>query len=395
MPRQLFEFEGPRLLRAEESSASRHLAWRSFGFGNPDEPEEDTEQEDYAFNGTTYVMAHQGNLVSQIDIFHHTIQVPDGIIRLGSIGGVCTDPDYRGLGLASRILDYCALQLRQEGANLMLISGDRGLYNRVGCVPAGKYIAHHLQPEMIFPAKNHVNIRPITSADTDLCHQLYQADTVHFERTADTFYRHLGSPGSYTHANQWLVEEAGQAVAYLLLGVAWEDMGKPENRRRSIREYAGNRVALAGALPLILSHPETGELIWPVPWQDQELIDLLAEVGCQRETITLPDHTLRILNFPGLMADLQQYQQKHLAGIKQEGLRFEQTGPLLSAHGDDRFMISQGESYLALNGAHMTGMVMGGLEETAITQQIASSGLQNLISALYPLPSFFPGLDYH
>lgn len=390
------ELEGPRILRPEEALVSHRLS--HLCFGDLDELDLNAEMldlDEWSHHGAVYVMAHQDKLVSQISIFHHAIQLPDGCIRLGSIGGVCTHPDYRGHGLASSVLDHCTRQLVQEGANLMLISGGRGLYTRLGCVPAGKFISFDILPGKFHPAVENVFLRPASSDDADLCSQLYQAEAVHFERTGDIFAEHLGRQGNYIHANQWLVDAAGQTMAYLFLGIPWEDMGQPEAGARIVMEYAGSRTALAAAAALILSQPGMRILVWPAPWQDQELIELLQGMGCRGVSMPLHDHTMRIINFPGLMTDLQPYQHRRLDALDWNDLRFEQTGPLLSASGDDRYIIARGHDRLELNGAEMTGLVMGGLDEAHVAPKIASSGLKNLISALYPLASFSPGLNYH
>ncbi len=86
--------------------------------------------------GGVQVLCHQGVPVSKIGIYHSRVSVYGSHLRVGSIGGVCTHPDYRGLGLATRLLDYCTRKLTDEGARLMLISGVRGLYTRAGCVTA-------------------------------------------------------------------------------------------------------------------------------------------------------------------------------------------------------------------------------------------------------------------
>ena len=59
---------------------------------------------------------------------------------------------------------------------------------------------------------------------------------------------------------------------------------------------------------------------------------LAAETGA----VPLPDHTLRILHFPGLMEALRP-RFAELVGPKiTQMLAFEQSGPLLAGAGDDR-----------------------------------------------------------
>src|SRR6266542_456766 len=134
------QFNGPRLIRREELFASDQLFRICFEM-----PEADNEGEllaNYAppRRGGTFVMVHEGKPVSQISIFHDQLKVYDGTIQVGSIGGVCTHPDYRKQGLASRLMEHCTQQLVNEGARLMLISGDEGVYMRLGNVFQGKYM---------------------------------------------------------------------------------------------------------------------------------------------------------------------------------------------------------------------------------------------------------------
>ena len=78
------------------------------------------------------------------------------------------------------------------------------------------------------------------------------------------------------------------------------------------------------------------------------------------------------------------------------GLRFEQSGPLLGGIGNDRYAITRGTERLELDGAQMTRLVMGSTDVEAASLPVPTSGaLREAISALFPLPSFLPGLNYH
>ena len=45
--------------------------------------------------------------------------------------------EYRGRGYASALLDDCIKRMSGQGAQVLLISGNRRLYRNVGSVPAG------------------------------------------------------------------------------------------------------------------------------------------------------------------------------------------------------------------------------------------------------------------
>jgi hypothetical protein len=194
------------------------------------------------------------------------------------------------------------------------------------------------------------------------------------------------------HADQWIVEQAGQAVAYVFLGFHWGD--GPDTGVRHVGEYAGSRIALADAIPLLMSTENLRELTWPVAWQDVDLIQMFQDSGYHGNLTNLDGHTLRIINFPAFMDDLRPLLRARLDKNLLRGLRFEQSGPRLAGTGNDRYTIKRGPDRLELDGAAMTQLVMGNADPRAEPIQTPGA-LAEVISALFPLPSFLPGLNYH
>lgn len=396
MNTSLQEFEGPRLVRREETVDSVKLL--NLCFGGPAIVNEEEILAGFVVprRGGTYALFHGGKPVSQIGVFHDRLKMFDGTIQTGSIGGVCTRPDFRNLGLASRLLEHCAQQLKKEGATLMLISGTRGVYTRAGNVPHGKFIYFAVKPtgENKKYASDDLVIRRATSADSVLCSRLYQAEPVHFVRHKSAFENALRHPmeSAYLHANPWIVELAGQAVAYLLLGLPYDQ--NESSGIRHVSEYAGSRAALAQAIKRIVTKDSLQMVHWSVAWQDQELIQLLTDDGNEGSPVPLYGHTLRILNFPHFMKGLRPMLDAHLDAKLLRGLRFEQSGPLLGDQGGDRYAIVRGRDRLELDGAAMTRLVMGNSDTQA--EAIHATGvLDEVVSTLFPLPSFLPGLNYH
>jgi GNAT superfamily N-acetyltransferase len=393
------QFDGPRLVRREELIASDRLSRICFGLQEIENGEEILANYVPPRRGGTYVLVHENKPVSQIVIFHDQLKMYDGTIRTGSIGGVCTHPDYRRQGLASRLMEHCTQQLVKEGARLMLISGDEGVYMRLGNVFQGKYTYFSIKPGHSSQWRStpaNLLLRRATDADALNCSQLYQAEPVHFIRQKSDFFRALQDPMSntYVHADQWIIERSGQVVAYLFLGFLW---GSPDGSSSGIRhvgEYAGSRSALVYALNPLVTTGNLKDLSWPVSWQDHELIQLLQDSGHKGTVASLDGYTLRIINFSGLMNDLRPILRARLDANLLRGLRFEQSGPLLGGIGDDRYTITRGSDRLELDGAGMTRLVMGNADPQA-EAIYAPGALAEVISALFPLPSFLPGLNYH
>ena len=206
----------------------------------------------------------------------------------------------------------------------------------------------------------------------------------------------MRDPGSnlYIHADQWIIERSGQAVAYLLLGIPWHLQSDPGTGVRQVGEYAGSRSALADAVLVLMNMGNINDLIWPVAWQDIELIQHLHERSLSGNMASLEGHTLRIINFPAFMNDVRPILRARLDQKLLRGLRFEQKGSLLGGIGDDRYVIVRGSDRLELDGAAMTLLAMGNADSAS--QAVHAPGaLAEAISALFPLPSFLPGLNYH
>ncbi len=389
------EFDGPRLLRANERCASYELSHLCFGGS---EPFDGTTPDRYnpPRRGGDFVIAHDGKPVVQIGVYHNQIKLYDATIHTASIGGVCTHPDYRNQGLASYLLDYCTQKLVQEGARLMLISGDLGLYTRLGNVLHGRFHYFSIKPGQSNSFRHEpgdLELRRMTTADIPAVSRLYQSEPVHFIRRYSDFLSPIIEPtrNNYIYADHCFIQRSGEAIAYFYLGCPYEV--ELEAGLRHVSEYAGSRAALVDALQALITSSNLKEIVWPVPWQDFELTQLLQDCGYSASVAPLDGHTYRIVNFPGFMKDLRPNLQAQLGDKLLRGLRFEQSGPILGGTGTDRYSISRGPDRLELDGAAMTRLVMGSTEEE--TQPIQLPGaLAEVIPVLFPLPSFLPGLNY-
>jgi len=395
---QMDELDGPRPMRREELAASACLA--ALCFPNAAGVIEETRTYTPPRRGGIQVLCHRGVPVSQIGVYHSRVNVYGSPLRVASIGGVCTHPDYRGQGLSTHLLDYCVGKLTVEGARLTLISGMGGLYTRAGCVTAQEFEYIVLRAQI--SGTGALEVRPATEADASLCACLHQAEPVHFVRRVEEFAAHFQRSEEFPRAEDWMVEVVGVPVAYLFTMVPWEYWHGKEAGAREVVEYAGSRVALVGALARVMERLNLRELRLHVPWQDVDFLRLLREQGITGDPIPLLGHTMRVVNFPGLMSDLRPYLRARLTRGLRRGLRFEQEGLALSQSpeqgegeaGGDRYAIVRGRERLELDGATMTRLVMGIPAEMAPEVTIGSGALGEIIPALFPLPSFLPGLNY-
>src|SRR5688500_5663011 len=74
------------------------------------------------------VVGHAGFTLREAVVF-------DTVVRVACLGAVFTDPAQRNRGLASRLFAAALERARTAGAQLALVSGRRGLYERAGFSP--------------------------------------------------------------------------------------------------------------------------------------------------------------------------------------------------------------------------------------------------------------------
>jgi GNAT superfamily N-acetyltransferase len=398
-------FDGPRLVRREELVAAQQLRKLCFPGFVEDLGEKQVASYVPPRRGGTQVICHRGVPVSRIGIYHSRVNVYGSRVSVASIGGVCTHPDYRGQGLSTRLLDYCMRKLTADGARLLLISGTRGLYTRAGCVPAQQFEYLKIRPgeggtpprtgaasEATLSLRSEANglvLRPATKADASLCARLYQTESVRFVRRVGDFVEHFSHLEEFTRAEDRIVEVGGRPVAYFFLSVPWEHLGRKDAGVREVFEYAGSRVALVGGLAEVMARLGLQELRLFVPWHDADLFQLLPLLGgrdVSGDRIPLFEHTMRIVDFPGLMSDLRGYVRARLTVRQRRGLRFEQE--------EDRYAIVRSQERLELDGAAMTQLIMGAPPDMAPDIASGPGALGEIVSALFPLPSFLPGLNF-
>jgi len=180
-------------------------------------------------------------------------------------------------------------------------------------------------------------------------------------------------------------------------------------------EYAGSRTGLVAGcthprLAQAMVQSRLAEMRLLVPRQDVDLVQLLRAQGVTGEAMEMTGHTMRVVNLPGLMSDLRSYVKGRLTQEQRRGLRFEQQG--------DRCVIVRGQERLELDtlgvltrmysSAATTPLVMGSVAPPAVAPAITGEPgvlgtgvlagltgvLAGIVLALFPLPSFLPGLNY-
>lgn len=365
--------DGPREVRPEEIGGVIELLNDCFGFHRYDR--------DYEFAGLRRPVMQGGRAIVQEGrpvsyIFAHDAEfsIYGDRTRVSSIGCVCTREDQRNQGFAGTILRHHIERLAAENVRLMIVSGGRSLYRRHHCAPAGLAYRVRLPSESLPPAPPGLALRRVLLDEWTTLAPFYAAEPAHFIRPAD-LAQNLCFWWDTQRSTICLIEREGRPVAYAVLNAH-------RNREDGVwvGEYAGSRTALMEALPLFAEVGGAPIITIEPLRQDAELLYQCARRGLAGEWCTISG-TIRIINLPGLMADLGDYVAARLPECDRSRLSFAQDGETCAFRlGDERVELDLSAAARLVCGSPDAPQIPGDLGRA--------------LSAIFPLPTISPGLNY-
>lgn len=193
-----------------------------------------------------FVMEQNGRTVAHTA--WRSLVLRSGPLRLpaAGIGLVTTHRDWRGRGLATRLVEECVQDARSQGACLaLLFAPPRALYSRLGFRPAG-------QERMTRPNSGAASVafRRGNPEDASRLLPLLDAHSVGVDRSVSEFETLLRVPGTHLH----VLEEGGRLAAYCI-------EGRGRDLRGVIHEWAGDPPALTQLLGAVTAEPDGPEWI--------------------------------------------------------------------------------------------------------------------------------------
>lgn len=371
--------DGPRLVRREELDDLSDLLCDVFGFEQWYRKSEFTRGlHRPAHLRGAMVIIENGRPVSHILTIVDDVSIHGCRSKAASLGGVCTHPSYRQRGFASKVLKASLARVTAAGARILMVSGDRSLYRRNHCLPAGQTWEAKITRQSLGPAPagQRLSVRRTGADEWGRLSPLHAAESVRFIRSVEFFSRccfwwDCSAPET------WVVESSGETLAYLSLVPDWRERERPV---RWSFEYAGARAAIVNALPLVFAQAGLEEVRFRALGQDLELTYLLRERGLSLEMITAPG-THRLLNLPGLMRDLRPYLAALLPRKVVRQLTFRQQGEMCS--------FSLGEQRVEMDLSQAVKLALGGPDRRQVEGPLGEA-----LAAIFPIPFPLPGFNY-
>ena len=163
-----------------------------------------------------FVFIDGERVVSHVGMVERKARIPGCGLHVACMGAVATYEDYRGRGLASQLVRAALDKARADGVDVMLISGDRTLYRRIGAFPVGRDFRCVLDADILDWLHNpRVRVRKALESDLPACAAAYDAKPVGFVRPMDEWKDYIDSKAT---AEGWhhllVVEEDGEFRGY-------------------------------------------------------------------------------------------------------------------------------------------------------------------------------------
>jgi predicted N-acetyltransferase YhbS len=383
--------EGPRACRKDELKSALDLTRRVFRAGWTS-----TLQDDYPLllsednlSGLR-VFSDGGRVVSLVGTLQREIVLLGPRHRACLIGGVCTEPDYRGQGLATRLMDDAQAKALEAGCDVLLISGSRGLYQRLGFVNVGGYTVYTVERGSV-PKGRGYSLRAWALEDLPALTRIHAAEPVRFVRTPGDFLTFLKT-GKVTDVKgelRVICRRGGREpiayVAHQLGGRAWEK--KPENAV-TVAELAGPRWAVAHGLGLLMEERSLTELTMHCADCDAEMAQLAASFRWAAEPRGFRG-TVGIIAPQRFFQACEPFFRERLGAERAAQLSFEADGAGVR--------VRWGEEQVALKGmGDVTNLVFLPLHRRGELELGLAPGseLGAVLDELFPLPLVEYGLDY-
>jgi len=379
--------EGPRGTRKEEFDQVLKLVNYVFRESN-NQPPDMEKRYPFLFNEDNLenlrIILKDNRPISHIGISEAEIIVYGCRTKIGSIGSVCTYPQYRGRGFATLLLENTIKKLDDDGADVMLVSGEGGLYKRAGCTEAGRVHKFKISGDDLKRFNPQaMEVFPYEEKNLENIVRVYQKERVRFFRSLEDFKKILTTGLAMDREAEILtVHKAHEFLGYLAVQIPEEKEGK--ERISNVAEYSGIRRAILGAVKPIFDRYDIQELSFNIPFHDAEFIYALKEKGFKSRIENIPG-TLKIINFPRLMARFRPYIEERLGKRKADLIRFDQEG--------NRFTIRFEEEEFNTDARVLAQIVFGthGEKEKEITPK--KGEITKILKEIFPLPSIWPGLN--
>ncbi len=353
--------------RADELCQLRHLCNRIFRSGRPGDM---FREYPLLFDETNLsqlrVARLDGKVVAHVGLHLADATILGASFRVASVGSVGTEEGVRGRGIAGALMEDARRHAVEQGASLMLISGGRGLYHRLGYVEVGVFDIWRIPAAAGGPLA-----RLAGPGDLDLLYELHAGEPVRFLRSRAE-WRQLREAANLMNRPSTIriIEGAARPLAY----VAYQKPadGDPNSPLRAL-ESAGELSAILEAMPALAASESKTAV---------QLVRPHHPLSGAPSRISFPG-TLGVIDPAGFATAIQPLLRERSAG--ELGISADGDGAIATV-GTDRIRLS--------SRGQLAAFLFGGeTPEATDVPEFPPTSRERLREVL-PLPLLWPGYNY-
>lgn len=373
--------EGPRDARIEDAESLKELVGLVF---------RETLWEEYPqlFNEDNLqncrVIIEDGKVVSHIGMTEQMASIFGCQVGVSCIGGVCTHPDYRNRGFATKAFEDACAKAYAHGIDFMIVSGDRGLYRRAGCRRVGQDYSLKVNRNLAsrFESEKY-SLKFCTKDDIPIISQLYRAEPIRFIRTREDYERAFDCNFVMNRPSDFIIIQKNDSIrAYLIIQ-------RPRNKEKKttqIAEYAGERRSILSSLSLVIDYYKLEDLRLHVYGTDTIMRDLLLEKDADLQ-VSHASGTVLIINYSQFMNRMRPYFENIIGTEKTNELQFLEFDRTYR-------IVYQGDEVVIPDRGELAHILFGTQEEMVAGLFEGSGKATKLSRELLPIPALWYGINY-
>lgn len=161
------------------------------------------------------ISSDEGAVLSHAVLKPLIIKSPHIIFKVGAVGSVVTDPQYRGQGLSTQVLNDCIRAAQEQSCDIAILWTDLfDFYRRLGFELAGSEVSFVIEDNFNCDNQN-LRFSSDSKVSAEAIHRLYSQHSVATVRSIDDIKRFLSIPQTKVYT-AW--EPNGQLAAYAIEG---------------------------------------------------------------------------------------------------------------------------------------------------------------------------------
>lgn len=318
-----------------------------------------------------------GKIVSHVATSVRPVTLGGVNTAVAGIGAVATVPEARGKGYASLLMADAIERSVAAGADIMLISGDEGIYKRIHAVECGSFSEIYIEKDQWNERVGCYEIAQVSASDlTEIIHLRQGLTTRYLLPLEDMQALHHCKWVMDKPSEWWTVKDVNQIVGF---GVTYKD-----GNDIHLLDWAGCNEALIELTGHCFEHLKSEKLIYIAP--DVSLLPLEWRDWIRRNIPFVG--TVIVIQAERLLQRAAPYIEERIGAKSWNQIT-------IDAESQKVVFSIDNECAVFDNGGELAYLFFGQVDGDIINEKTSDHGhLRGLLKQIFPIPLVWYGLGY-